>query len=54
MLADDYMDTTTEITLLIGVDNYYKLVHPGFKKQGELILLPLSTMNCSVIRGLKF
>ena len=28
------------IELLIEADNYYNLVHPGYYKEGKLILLP--------------
>ena len=39
MLADDYLDPRP-FDLLIGLDNYYKLVHPGFRHQGDLVLIP--------------
>ena len=29
-----------KIDLFVGQDNYYTLVHPGFERRGELILLP--------------
>lgn len=38
-IADDYLDNRS-FNLLIGLDNYYSLVHPGYRRQGDLILFP--------------
>ena len=34
------LDKQSPIELLIGVDNVYNVLHPGFKKIGKLVLLP--------------
>ena len=43
-LADDEigrpLDEQSSIELLIGVDNVYNILHPGFKRIGKLVLLP--------------
>ena len=43
-LADSQFSLPKErkaaIELLIGVDNYYNIVHPGYERRGDLILLP--------------
>lgn len=39
-LADPNIQSNTPISLLIGGDYYYDLVHPGYERQGSLILLP--------------
>ena len=44
MLADKEigfpLDKQSPIELLIGIDNVYNLLHPGFKRVGKLVLLP--------------
>ena len=39
-LADPNLTENTPITILIGGDYYYDLVHPGYERDGTLILLP--------------
>ena len=34
------LDKQSSIELLIGVDNVYNILHPGFKRVGKLVLLP--------------
>ena len=40
-LADpELADNRNKIELLMGADYYYDLVHPGYHREGTLILLP--------------
>ncbi|XP_066975346.1 uncharacterized protein [Macrobrachium rosenbergii] len=34
------VDKPAPIDMLVGVDNVYNILHPGFRKAGKLILLP--------------
>ena len=39
-LADSELQGDGRVHLLVGGDHYYDLVHPGYKREGDLILLP--------------
>ena len=40
-LADpELADNRNKIELLVGADYHYDLVHPGYHREGTLILLP--------------
>ena len=39
-LADSKLQGNGDIHLLIGADYYYDIVHPGYKREGSLILIP--------------
>lgn len=39
-LADPLITETGDIEMLIGADFYYSIVHPGYIREGNLILLP--------------
>lgn len=40
MLADPDVTRDSDISLLIGADHYYDIVHPGYEREGTIILLP--------------
>ena len=40
VLADPELHKDTQISLLIGGDHYYDLVHPGYIREGTLFLIP--------------
>ena len=48
-LADNQLKGNKRFDMLIGGDHYYDIVHPGYKKEGELVLLP--TIKGYVITG---
>ena len=39
-LADPTLTTEKDIQILIGVDYYYEIVHPGYRREGTVILIP--------------
>ena len=39
-LADSKLQGNGEIQMLIGADYYYSIVHPGYKREDDLILIP--------------
>ena len=40
VLADPNIETNMNISLLIGGDYYYDIVHPGYEVEGTIVLLP--------------
>lgn len=40
VLADPNVQTNTQIFLLIESDCYYEVVHPSYKTEGTLFMLP--------------
>ena len=40
------LEEQPSIELLIGVDNIYNILHPGFKRIEKLVLLPSISVMC--------